>query len=213
METQYEYGTPVRIWRVARFLEQRKIKATVYAVGQSILKPPNATRYLVQSRHAISSHGYRWIDHHAYHWQLARSKLRRISRLSEISGQPPRGWYVGIPSMSSKGLVCHVFEQQGFELLYQCDSYSDELSYWTAHPLDPSKGLLMIPYTNDVNDNKFTPSPGFTNPRDWLEYCKVAFDVLYEEGCNSEPKMMTIGLYSRLVGRPARFQALRELVN
>ncbi|OQE92405.1 hypothetical protein PENNAL_c0007G05972 [Penicillium nalgiovense] len=137
---------------------------------------------------------------------------KNIEAIREISSQPPRGWYVGLPSMSSKGLVCHVFEQQGLELLFQCDSYSDELPYWTAYPLGLSKGLLMIPYTYDVNENKFTTSPSFTNPRDWLEYCKAAFDVLYEEDCNGEPKMMTIGLHSRLIGRPARFQALRELV-
>ncbi|KAK4865117.1 hypothetical protein LT330_001740 [Penicillium expansum] len=213
METQYEYGTRVGVWRVAHFLEQQKIKATVYAVGQSILKSPDAARYLVQSGHEISSHGYRWIDHHALPLALEKEQIEKnIEAIREISGQPPRGWYVGRPSMSSKGLVCHVFDQQGLELLYQSDSYSDELPYWTAHPLDPHKGLLMIPYTYDVNDNKFTTSPGFTNPRDWLEYCKAAFDVLYEEGCNGEPKMMTIGLHSRLIGRPARFQALRELV-
>ncbi|PYH89732.1 hypothetical protein BO71DRAFT_422788 [Aspergillus ellipticus CBS 707.79] len=166
-ETQYEYGTRVRVWRVA----------------------PDAARFLVDSGHEIASHGYCWINHHS------------------CDPGPDR------PAASGLALVCYVYSQQGLELLYQCDSYADELPYWAPHPIMPDRGLLMISYTYDVNDNKFCTSPGFVNPRDWLNYCKAAFDVLYKEGCRGESKMMTIGLHSRLIGQPACCQALRVLIN
>lgn len=236
METQYEYGTRAGVWRIARLLEAKNIKATVYAVGQAVLKAPDAAKYLARCGHEIASHGYRWIDYHPVPLAVEKEHIEKcISAIKTVSGKAPRGWYVGRPSLSSKGLVCHVFKEQGLELLYQCDSYADEMPYWTAHPIEAGKGLLTIPYTYDVNDNKFCTNPGFVNPKvrelkllltkllltdfncfacsqDWLDYCKAAFDVMYQEGCDGEPKMMTIGLHSRIIGKPARFKAFRELL-
>lgn len=166
IESQYEYGTRVGVWRVGRLFEEKNIKATVYAVGQSILKSPDAAKYLVQSGHEISSHGYRWIDHHSMPLAVEKQQIEQnIAAIESISGKAPRGWYVGRPSMSSKPLVCHVYKEQDLELLYQCDSYADEMPYWTPHPTESGKGLLIIPYTYDVNDNKFCTNPGFVNPK------------------------------------------------
>ena len=121
---------------------------TVYAVGQSILKSPDAARYLVRCGHEFASHGYRWIDHHDMPLAVEKQQIEKcISAIEEISGKAPRGWYIGRPSMSSRGLICHVHKERGLEMLYQCDSYSDELPYWIAHPLDEEKGLLIVPYT------------------------------------------------------------------
>lgn len=166
IETQYEYGTRAGVWRVGRLLEEKRIKATVYAVGQSILKSPDAAKYLVGCGHEISSHGYRWIDYHSMPLAVEKEQIKKnIEAIKSISGKAPRGWYVGRPSVSSKGLVSHVYQDEGLELLYQCDSYSDEMPYWTEHPTEAGTGLLMIPYTYDVNDNKFCTNPGFVNPR------------------------------------------------
>jgi len=213
METQYEYGTRAGVWRIAKLFEEKGIKMTVYAVGQSILKSPDAAKKLVADGHEFASHGYRWIDHHSLPLAVEKQQIEKaVAAIKEISGQAPRGWYLGRPSMSSNGLICQVYKEQGLELLYQCDSYSDELPYWIEHPLEPGKGLLTVPYTFDVNDVKFTTTPGFANPEDWLKYAKLAFDVMYEEGVNGSPKMMTLGLHNRLIGKPARFWALRELI-
>ncbi|THW00787.1 hypothetical protein D6D25_08820 [Aureobasidium pullulans] len=165
METQYEYGTRAGVWRIGRFFEERKVKVTVHAVGQSILKSPDAAKYLAGCGHEFSSHAYRWIDYLSMPLAVEEEQINKcVDAIKEISGHPPKGWYVGRPSISSKGLVCHAFKQRGLELLYQSDSYGDDLPYWTAHPTEADKGLLMLPYTYDVNDNKFCTSPGFVNP-------------------------------------------------
>ena len=147
-ETQYEYGTRVGVWRLARFFAEEKLHVTVYAVGQSILKSPDAAKQLVADGHEFASHGYRWIDHHSLPLAVEKEQINKaIDAIEQISGKPPRGWYYGRPSMSSKGLVCKVFQERKIELLYQADSYSDELPYWTPHPLEPGEGLLIVPYT------------------------------------------------------------------
>lgn len=128
--------------------EEKNIHITVYAVGQSILKSPDAAKNLVRCGHEFASHGYRWIDHHNMPLAVEKQQIEKsIEAIKEISGQAPKGWYYGRPSISSKGLVCQVFKEQGLELLYQCDSYSDELPYWEPHPLEEGKGLLIVPYT------------------------------------------------------------------
>jgi hypothetical protein len=131
-------------------------------------------------------------------------------------------------------LICQVYKERGLELLYQCDAYNDEMPYWEKHPLvEADKRLLTIPHTLDVNDAKYTTNLGHSNPRvgrllpmlimnycycphpyqDWLEYAKLAFDVMYEEGCRGELKMYSVSLHSRLVGKLARLWALRELID
>ncbi|KAH8816692.1 carbohydrate esterase family 4 protein [Xylogone sp. PMI_703] len=212
-ESQYEYGTRVGVWRLSNFFKEEGIHVTVYAVGQSILKSPDAAKKLAEDGHEFASHGYRWIDHHMLPLAVEKEQINKaIDAIEKISGKPPRGWYYGRPSMSSLGLISQVFKERGIEFLYSADSYADELPYWVPHPLEEGEGLLIVPYTFDVNDVKYTMSPGFVNPKDWLDYAKLAFDVMYEEGKAGSPKMMTIGLHSRVVGKPARFWALRELV-
>lgn len=147
-ETQYEYGTRVGVWRIARFFAEEGLHVTVYAVGQSILKSPDAAKQLVADGHEFASHGYRWIDHHSLPLATEKEQIgKAIDAITTITGQPPSGWYYGRPSVSSKGLVCQVFKERGLELLYQSDSYSDELPYWTPHPLESGEGLLIVPYT------------------------------------------------------------------
>jgi peptidoglycan/xylan/chitin deacetylase (PgdA/CDA1 family) len=147
-ETQYEYGTRVGVWRIARFFAEESLHVTVYAVGQSILKSPDAAKQLVADGHEFASHGYRWIDHHSLPLSTEKEQIgKAIDAITSITGEPPRGWYYGRPSVSSKGLICQVFKERGIELLYQSDSYSDELPYWTPHPLESGEGLLIVPYT------------------------------------------------------------------
>ncbi len=147
-ETQYEYGTRVGVWRLARFFAEEGLHVTVYAVGQSILKSPDAAKQLVADGHEFASHGYRWIDHHSLPLAVEEAQINKaIDAIQQISGKPPTGWYYGRPSMSSKALVCKVYQERNIDLLYQADSYADELPYWTPHPIKAGEGLLMIPYT------------------------------------------------------------------
>jgi peptidoglycan/xylan/chitin deacetylase (PgdA/CDA1 family) len=121
---------------------------TVYAVGQSILKSPDAAGQLAADGHEFASHGYRWIDHHPLPLAVEKEQINKaVDAIERIAGKPPVGWYYGRPSMSSKGLVCQVFKERNIKMLYQSDSYSDELPYWTPHPLEQGEGLLVIPYT------------------------------------------------------------------
>jgi peptidoglycan/xylan/chitin deacetylase (PgdA/CDA1 family) len=167
VESQYEYGTRCGVWRVARLFKEKDVKITVYAVGQSILKSPDAAKRLVDDGHEFMSHGYRWIDHYALPLAVEKKQIEAgIEAIQKTTGgKAPLGWYYGRQSSSSKGLVCQVYKERGLEMLYQCDSYNDEMPYWEKHPLDAGKGLLIIPHTYDINDVQYANSPGFANPR------------------------------------------------
>jgi peptidoglycan/xylan/chitin deacetylase (PgdA/CDA1 family) len=148
MESQYEYGTRAGVWRLARMFEEKKIRITVYAVGQSILKSTEAAKNLVRCGHEFTSHGYRWIDHHTMPLAVEKVQIEKaIDAIEKTAGTPPKGWFLGRPSVSTKGLVCQVFKERGLELLYSSDAYADDLPWWEAHPFEKGKGLLIIPHS------------------------------------------------------------------
>lgn len=128
--------------------EEKKIRITVYAVGQSILKSPDAAKNLVRCGHEFTSHGYRWIDHHTMPLVVEKAQIEKaIDAIEKIAGAPPKGWFLGRPSVSTKGLICQVFKERGLELLYSSDAYADDLPWWEAHPTEKGKGLLIIPHS------------------------------------------------------------------
>ncbi|KAL4783801.1 hypothetical protein BJX76DRAFT_357702 [Aspergillus varians] len=142
---------------------------------------------------------------------------KAVTSLKSLTGYAPRGWYYGRQSPHSRTLIPQVYEELGEPLLWASDTYADDVPYWTdlAYERDSAepKGCLMIPYSYDCNDFKFhTPGSGFRDPAGFLTHLKNAFDVLYEEGVEGMPKMMTIGLHCRIIGRPGRFKALQEFV-
>ena len=94
--------------------------------------------------------------------------------------------------------------------MYECDAYNDDLPYYVR--MEDGEGLLIIPYTLDVNDMKFSVSPGFSSPNAFFDYLKNAFDVLYEEGMDGSPKMMSIGLHCRIIGKPGRAAELKRFL-
>lgn len=142
---------------------------------------------------------------------------KAITSLKSLSGYAPRGWYYGRNSPQSRTLVPQVYAEMGETLEWMSDTYADDVPYWTdlAHerdlPDDQARGCLMVPYSYDCNDFKFhVVGSGFRDPQGFLTHIKNAFDVLYEEGQEGAPKMMTIGLHCRIIGRPGRFKALQE---
>nr|WP_194719593.1 allantoinase PuuE [Pseudomonas typographi] len=206
MESLYEYGSRAGVWRILALFARHEIPLTIFAVAMAAQRHPAVIRAMVEAGHEICSHGYRWVDYQYMSPEQEREHLQQAVRiLTELTGQRPLGWYTGRTSPNTRRLV---MEEGGF--LYDCDTYDDDLPYW--EPNTPTgKPHLVIPYTLDTNDMRFTQAQGFNTGEQFFQYLKDAFDTLYEEGA-SAPKMLTVGLHCRLIGRPARLAALKRFV-
>lgn len=205
MESIYDYGARAGVWRILRLFERRGLPLTVYAVGMALLRHPELARAFVEQGHEVASHGWRWIDYQYVAEEVERDHFRRaVEAIEQVTGIRPVGWYTGRASPNSRKLVV---EDGGF--LYDSDAYDDDLPWW-----DHSHGKphLVIPYTLDANDMRFATNQGFNSGDQFFAYLRDAFDVLYEEGDES-PKMMSIGLHCRLIGRPGRFAALQRFLD
>jgi putative urate catabolism protein len=200
MESIYEYGSRAGFWRLMRLFERHKIPATIFAVAMALERNPDAARAMVAAGHEIASHGWRWIDYRNVDEATERDHMRRaIDSITALTGQRPLGWYTGRTSEQTQRLVA---EEGGF--LYDADSYADDLPYWTR--VD-GRDHLIVPYTLDANDMRFATNQGFNSGDQFFAYLRDSFDVLYAEGATA-PKMMSVGLHCRLVGRPGRLAGL-----
>ena len=205
MESIYEYGSRAGFWRLHRLFTQRKIPVTVYGVAMAMARNPDAVKAMLDADWEIASHGYRWIDYQFMDVDEERRHMQEAIRLhTEVTGQRPTGWYTGRCSPNTEQLVV---EEGGF--LYHADSYADDLPYWDTRFGKPQ---LVVPYTLDCNDMRFATAQGFNSGDQFFSYLKDAFDVLYEEGSTS-PRMMSVGLHCRLVGRPGRAAALARFLD
>jgi peptidoglycan/xylan/chitin deacetylase (PgdA/CDA1 family) len=192
----FEFGSRAGFWRVHRLFEKHGMVLTVYGVAQALERNPDAARAMVESGWEVASHGYRWVDHMEMPEAEEREQIRKaIETIERVCGQPPVGWYSGRNSQHTRRLV---MEAGGF--LYDSDSYADELPYWVDVEGEPQ---LIIPYTLDNNDFKFMLQNGFVTSEDFSTYLRDAFDVLYAEGADA-PRMMSVGLHCRIIGRPGR---------
>ncbi|WP_282349876.1 allantoinase PuuE [Pseudomonas sp. PS01301] len=205
MESLYEYGSRAGVWRILKLFRQAGIPLTVFAVAMAAQRHPEAIRAMVADGHEICSHGYRWIDYQNVDEAVEREHLLDAIRiLTDIIGQRPLGWYTGRTGPNTRRLV---MEEGGF--LYDSDAYDDDLPYWQPGSDRPH---LVIPYTLDTNDMRFTQVQGFNKGDDFFDYLKDAFDVLYAEGVEA-PKMLSIGLHCRLIGRPGRLASLKRFID
>ncbi len=205
VESIYEYGARAGFWRIRRLFMERGLPLTVYAVGMALERNPAAARAMVDAGFEVASHGWRWIDYQ----DVPEDEERRhvtlaIEAIRKLCGERPVGWYTGRNSPNTRRLVV---EAGGF--LYDSDSYADDLPYWVEVEGRPH---LVIPYTLDNNDMKFAIQNGFNDGEDFFRYLRDAFDVLYEEGLRA-PRMMSVGLHCRLVGRPGRAAALTRFLD
>lgn len=208
MESIYEYGSRAGYWRLWRLFTERKVPVTVYAVAHAIARYPEIVQSMHEADWEIASHGLKWIDYKDYSLEDEREHMRQaIAIHTEICGERPLGWYTGRASIHSERLAV---EEGGF--LYSSDSYADDLPYWIPGTT-PEKPHLIIPYTLDANDMRFATPQGFNTGDHFFSYLKDAFDTLYEEGGAGQPKMMSIGLHCRLVGRPGRVAGLKRFVD
>ncbi|MDH3688495.1 MAG: allantoinase PuuE [Gammaproteobacteria bacterium] len=205
MESIYEYGSRAGFWRLHRLFTDRGIPVTVYGVAMALERNPEAVTAMVNADWEIASHGYRWIDYqHFSEREEHEHLLEAIQIHTRVCGTRPEGWYTGRTSPNTRRLVV---EEGGF--LYDADSYADDLPYWNT---EFGRAHLIVPYTLDNNDMRFATNQGFNSGEQFVAYLKDAFDVLYREG-ESQPKMMSVGLHCRLVGRPGRVAALERFLD
>jgi OHCU decarboxylase len=206
MESIYEYGARSGFWRLWRAFTRRNMPVTVYGVTLAMARNPEAVAAMKEADWEIASHGLRWWEYKDVPEEIEREHIRDAVRLhTEITGSRPLGIYQGKPSDNTLKLV---MEEGGF--LYSADSYADELPYWVEGPKGPH---LIVPYTLDANDMRFATPQGFNSGDQFYTYLKDTFDVLYREGAEGSPKMMSIGLHCRLVGRPGRVAALERFLD
>lgn len=205
MESLYEYGSRVGWWRVYRLFAERKLTATIFAVAMALEHNPDAAAAMVEADFEIASHGWRWIDYQYVDAATEREHIRlAVEAITRITGSRPLGWYTGRCSPNTRALVV---EHGGF--LYDADSYADELPYWVEVNEDAH---LVVPYTLDANDMRFATAQGFNSGDQFFTYLKDTFDILYAEGEHT-PRMMSVGLHSRLIGRPGRAAALARFLD
>lgn len=204
MESIYEYGSRAGFWRLHRLFTEHKIPVTVFGVAAAMERHPDAVEAMLDAEWEIASHGYRWIHYQDMSEAQESEHIEKAIEIHErMTGKKPAGWYTGRTSPNTLKLIA---ERDDF--LYCADSYADDLPYWDINYKNP---LLMVPYTLDTNDMRFATPQGFNTGEQFFTYLKDAFDVLYAEG-ESTPKMLSIGLHNRIIGRPARFASLKRFV-
>jgi len=207
MESIYEYGSRAGFWRLHRLFTGRALPITVFAVTMALARKPEHVAAMQEARWEIACHGLRWIDHQHMEEAEERRQIRAAIALhAEVTGARPLGWYTGRSSPNTHRLVS---EAGGF--LYLADSYADDLPYWADIP--GAGRELMVPYTLDANDMRFATAQGFNSGQQFEAYLRDSFDVLYAEGTAGRPAMMSVGLHSRLVGRPGRTAALARFLD
>ena len=206
MESIYEYGSRAGVWRILELFRSREVPLTVFAVAMAMERHPEVIEACLKAGHEIASHGYRWINYDGFSESLEREHMDRAIEIHQrVTGQKPAGWYTGRTSEHTRRLVA---QYDHFE--YDADDYSDDLPFWSR--IETQRPHLVVPYTLDTNDMRFATPQGFHTGEQFYQYLKDAFDVLYAEG-ESSPKMLSIGLHCRLIGRPARFQALQQFLD
>ncbi len=210
MESIYEYGSRVGVWRFLREFERRGLPLTVFGVGMALQQTPEVTAAFVELGHEIACHGWRWIHYQNVPEALEREHMAlALNVIEQLTGERPLGWYTGRDSPNTRRLVV-----DDGRLLYDSDYYGDDLPFWT--PVTRSDGQtvphLVVPYTLDTNDMRFALPQGFSHGDPFFQYLKDSFDVLYAEG-DERPAMLSIGMHCRLLGRPGRFRALQRFLD
>ena len=217
MESLYEYGSRAGVWRVLRAFERRKLPLTIFAVAVAIRRNPEVATALKELGHEIACHGLRWLSYQNTDVATERAHMSEaIAILRDTFGSAPLGWYTGRDSPNTRRLVV---EHGG--LLYDSDSYADDLPYWTDVAIGGEAQQrhvphLVVPYTLDTNDMRFATAQGFNSGTQFFDYLKAAFDTLYREGDPhglNAPKMLSVGLHCRIVGRPGRIEALERFLD
>jgi allantoinase len=218
MESIYEYGSRAGVWRILREFEQRGLPLTVFGIGMALQRHPEITAAFMELGHEIACHGWRWIHYQGIDEATERAHMRlMVEFMEQLTGKKHgspgaihgAGWYTGRDSPNTRRLVA---DQGGFE--YDSDYYGDDLPFWMK--VAKSDGTvvpqLIVPYTLDANDMRFSLPQGFAQAEDFFVYLRDSFDALYAEG-DTAPKMLSVGMHCRLLGRPGRIVALQRFLD
>lgn len=204
MESLYEYGSRAGVWRVLKLFEKYQLPLTIFGVSKALQQNPLVTEAFLEAGHEIACHGLRWINYQDVPKAIEKQHMQQAIELhTELTGARPLGWYTGRTSPNTRNLVA---EEGGFT--YDSDDYSDDLPFWSNQT---KTSHLIVPYTLDTNDMRFCTPQGFHTGEQFFEYLRDAFDVLYTEG-KTAPKMLSIGLHCRIIGRPARLAGLEKFL-
>ena len=205
IESLYEYGSRAGVWRILQLFRDREIPLTVFAVSQALQENQKVVEQILKDNHEICSHGLRWINYRDIPRDVEKEHMEKAIEIQKnLCGSRPLGWYTGRTSENTRDLVC---EEGGF--VYDSDDYSDDLPFWSKVTPKPH---LIIPYTLDTNDMRFLTNQGFNNGNQFFNYLKDTFDCLYQERFYG-PKMMSIGLHCRIIGKPGRFGSLKKFLD
>lgn len=205
MESIYDYGARAGFWRLHRLFTSRKIPITIYGVSSALARNPEQVAAMKSAGWEIASHGLKWVEHRNMSEEEERCQIAESIRLhTEVVGEPPRGWYTGRCSINTVRLVT---ETGLFDWI--SDTYDDDLPYWREQG---DRDQLVIPYTLEANDMRFATAPGYIDGEQFFTYLRDSFDTLYEEGGLGTPKMFSIGLHCRLIGRPGKIAGLRRFL-
>jgi len=210
MESIYEYGSRVGVWRILAEFERRRLPLTVFGVSMALQRHPEVTRAFVEAGHEIACHGWRWIHYQDVDEATEREHMRLgMAVIEQLTGQRAVGWYTGRDSPNTRRLVA-----DDGRLLYDSDYYGDDLPFWTKVARTDGRVVdhLVVPYTLDTNDMRFATPQGFNTAEHFYQYLRDAFDVLYAEGADT-PRMMSVGMHCRLLGRPGRIRALQRFLD
>jgi len=204
-ESIYEFGARAGFWRLHRLFTGAGIPLTIYGVATALARNPEQVEAMKEAGWEVASHGLKWIEHKDMTEEVERAAIDEAVRLhTEVVGERPLGWYTGRCSDNTVRLVA---EEGGFA--YVSDAYDDDLPHWMEFG---DHDQLVIPYTLEANDMRFAVSPGWTTGQDFFAYLKDAFDTTYAEGVAGAPKMMSIGLHNRLIGRPGKLAGLKQFL-
>ncbi|ADZ89456.1 allantoinase PuuE [Marinomonas mediterranea] len=212
MESLYEYGSRAGVWRILNEFEKRGLPLSIFAIATALQRNPEVAKAIVEGGHEVVCHGLKWIHYQDMPIEQEREHMREaLALIEEVTGVKPIGWYTGRDSPNTRKLVS---EQP--QLQYDSDYYGDDLPFWTEVPhyedQTKTKPHLIIPYTLDCNDMRFSSPYGFSHGTEFFDYLRDSFDCLYDEGA-SAPKMMSIGLHCRTVGKPSRFMGLKRFLD
>ncbi len=210
MESIYEYGSRVGVWRLLKEFERRNLPLTVFGVAMALQRHPEVAQAFRELNHEVACHGWRWLHYQNIPENVEREHMRRaIQIFQDLYGEKPMGWYTGRDSPNTRRLL---LDEGSF--LYDSDYYGDDLPFWVQQEdsSGQSHNHLVVPYTLDTNDMRFATPQGFNTGDHFFEYLRDAFDVLYEEG-KETPRMLSVGLHCRLIGRPGRFRGLQRFLD
>ena len=203
MDSLYEYGSRAGFWRIHHEFQKRGLPLTIFGVAMALARNPQVVQAIKDAKYDVVSHGYRWLHYQNTDISIERQHMHQaISILETLFGQAPTGWYTGRDSPNTRALLAE-FDH----IHYDSDYYGDDLPFWIEQNQHPH---LIIPYTLDTNDMKFCALNGFNHADEFYQYLKDAFDVLYQE---QTPKMLSVGMHCRILGRPARFKALQRFLD